>query len=150
MPYNGKCYCGAIKYGIDISSPDEARTSLCHCHNCKLTWTSLAAFGLTTKIPIKAFSYASDSAKPTIHEADNGSGSLLHREFCSKCGTGILEYGAAAAADFRYVMTGTLDDPGALPPKGEFFCIYRFGLPHAELNNAAKDLMQREMAARDS
>lgn len=83
------------------------------------------AFGLTTKIPLKAFSYTSDSDKPTVHEADNGSGSLLHREFCAKCGTGILEFGAGAANDFRYVMTGTLDDPSALPPKGEFFCIHR-------------------------
>ncbi|KAL8964547.1 MAG: hypothetical protein Q9183_004380, partial [Haloplaca sp. 2 TL-2023] len=82
-------------------------------------------FGLTTKIPLKAFSYTSNSAKPTTHEADNGSGSLLHREFCSTCGSGILEYGAAAANDFRYIMTGTLNDPGALPPKGEFFCINR-------------------------
>ena len=27
---------GALKYEIDISSPDEARTSLCHCKNCKV------------------------------------------------------------------------------------------------------------------
>ena len=27
-----------------------------------------------------------------------------------------------AAPRFRYVMTCTLDDPDALPPKGEFFC----------------------------
>ncbi|KAL8756480.1 MAG: hypothetical protein Q9184_004488 [Pyrenodesmia sp. 2 TL-2023] len=123
MVYKGACYCKAVKYEIDIASPDEARTSLCHCKNCKRFFGT--AFGLTTKIPVKAFAYTSDSAKPTIHEADNGSGSLLHREFCSKCGSGILEYGAAAANDFRYVMTGTLQDPGALPPKGEFFCAYR-------------------------
>ncbi|KAI4229262.1 MAG: hypothetical protein L6R36_001010 [Xanthoria steineri] len=121
MVYKGACYCQEIKYEIDISSPDEARTSLCHCRNCKRFF----AFGLTTKIPVKAFSYTRESAKPTVHEADNGSGSLLHREFCSKCGTGILEYGAAAANEFRYVMTGTLEDPGSLPPKGEFFCLYR-------------------------
>ena len=24
--------------------------------------------------------------------------------------------------DFRYIMTGTLDHPGDLPPKGEFWC----------------------------
>ncbi|KAL8979911.1 MAG: hypothetical protein Q9205_004868 [Flavoplaca limonia] len=131
MVYKGYCYCKEIKYEIDISSPDEARTSLCHCKNCKrffgtanLVFTH-TAFGLTTKIPVNAFSYTQDSAKPTVHEADNGSGSLLHREFCSKCGTGILEYGAAAANDFRYVMTGTLEDPASLPPKGEFFCLYR-------------------------
>ncbi|KAI4139960.1 MAG: hypothetical protein LQ341_004012 [Variospora aurantia] len=130
MVYKGACYCKAVKYEIDISSPEEARTSLCHCKNCKLRDANpesynVTAFGLTTKIPVKAFSYTSDSAQPTTHEADNGSGSLLHREFCSKCGSGILEYGAAAASDFRYVMTGTLEDPGALPPKGEFFCAYR-------------------------
>lgn len=123
MVYTGACYCKAIQYQINIASPDEARTSLCHCHNCKRFFGT--AFGLTTKIPVKAFSYTSDSAKPTVHEADNGSGSLLHREFCAKCGTGILEYGAGATNSFRYVMTGTLDDPSALPPKGEFFCIHR-------------------------
>ena len=60
-----------------------------------------------------------------IHEADNGSGVLLHREFCGICGSGILEYGESAGKDFRYIMTGTLDDPGALPPKGEFWCSRR-------------------------
>lgn len=29
---------------------------------------------------------------------------------------------APAKDKFRYVMCGTLDDPDALPPKGEFFC----------------------------
>ena len=29
---------GALKYEINISSPDEARTSLCHCKNCKVRW----------------------------------------------------------------------------------------------------------------
>jgi hypothetical protein len=28
----------------------------------------------------------------------------------------------AVKADFRYIALGTLDDPDALPPKGEFFC----------------------------
>ena len=80
------------------------------------------AFGLTTKVPISSFSYTSDSKKPTIHEADNGSGTMLHREFCPTCGSGILEVGEPAMKDFRYIMTGTLDHPGDLPPKGEFFC----------------------------
>ncbi len=80
------------------------------------------AFGLTTKVPVSSFSYTSESKKPTIHEADNGSGTTMHREFCPTCGSGILEVGAAAMKDFRYVMTGTLDHPGELPPKGEFWC----------------------------
>lgn len=27
-----------------------------------------------------------------------------------------------AKNDFRYICVGSLDDPEALPPKGEFFC----------------------------
>ncbi|KAK3169544.1 hypothetical protein OEA41_008928 [Lepraria neglecta] len=120
MPaYKGGCYCGELKYTVDIS-PDDARTSLCHCKNCKKFFGT--AFGLTTKVPISSFSYTSDSKKPTIHEADNGSGTMLHREFCPTCGSGILEVGEPAMKDFRYIMTGTLDHPGDLPPKGEFFC----------------------------
>ena len=49
------------------------------------------AFGLTTKVPVSSFCYTSESKKPTIHEADNGSGTILHREFCPTCGSGILE-----------------------------------------------------------
>lgn len=37
MPtYTGSCYCRNIQYNLTLSSPDDARTSLCHCHNCKV------------------------------------------------------------------------------------------------------------------
>lgn len=78
-------------------------------------------FGITTKIPKSAFALQGDSASfITVHEADNSSGVVLHREFCRECGSGILEYGANAG-DFIYVFYGTLDHPNMLPPKGEFF-----------------------------
>ncbi|EPE27356.1 Mss4-like protein [Glarea lozoyensis ATCC 20868] len=80
-------------------------------------------YGLTTKIPASAFNITQGT--PKVHEADNGSGSLLHREFCSECGGGILEYGEQAKNDFRYVMYGTIDNSEGLDPKGEFFCRYR-------------------------
>ncbi len=31
----------------------------------------------------------------------------------------------ANAGDFIYIFYGTMDTPGELPPKGEFFCKYR-------------------------
>jgi hypothetical protein len=37
MHLTGSCYCREIKYEVTLSSPDEARTSLCHCKNCKVT-----------------------------------------------------------------------------------------------------------------
>lgn len=58
----------------------------------------------------------------------------VHREFCSVCGSGILEYGANAGGNI-YVVYGTLEDAAraAMPPKGEFFCKEREGwLPAVE------------------
>ncbi|KAJ5773785.1 Glutathione-dependent formaldehyde-activating enzyme/centromere protein V [Penicillium paradoxum] len=60
----GSCICRNIEYELRLASNDEARTSLCHCRNCK------------------------DAVKDR----------------------------------FRYICVGSLDDPEALPPKGEFFC----------------------------
>ncbi|KAF3022081.1 hypothetical protein E8E14_013539 [Neopestalotiopsis sp. 37M] len=61
-----------------------------------------------------------------VHEADNGSGVMLHREFCGRCGGSLLEYGANAG-DNIYVFYGTLEDHarGQVEPKGEFFCKLR-------------------------
>jgi hypothetical protein len=50
-------------------------------------------FGITSKIPKSAFKIKSGSEHVKVHEADNGSGVVLHREFCDTCGSGLLEYG---------------------------------------------------------
>ena len=37
MIYTGSCYCKEIRYEINLASADEeARTSICHCKNCKV------------------------------------------------------------------------------------------------------------------
>ncbi|PMD25891.1 hypothetical protein NA56DRAFT_676963 [Hyaloscypha hepaticicola] len=117
MHYTGSCYCRSIQYSFDVS-PEDARTSLCHCHNCKKFFGT--NYGLTTKIPASSFKIT--KGEPRVHEADNGSGSLLHREFC---GEWWGDFGEQAANDFRYIMYGTINKPTGLDPKGEFFCKYR-------------------------
>lgn len=106
-------------------------------------------FSIASKIPKSAFKVKSGGEHIKVHEADNGSGVVLHREFCDTCGSGLLEYGVryssspsgaflslsqyrttivnmvsgqANAGDFVYIFYGTLDRPEDLPPKGEFFC----------------------------
>lgn len=92
MPqYTGSCYCRNIRYEISLDSPDDARTSLCHCSNCKKAFGT--NYGLTAKIPKDALRLT--AGKPKEHVGDNGSGSLLHREFCDNCGSFILEYGVS-------------------------------------------------------
>ncbi|KAI0161863.1 Mss4-like protein [Hypoxylon sp. FL1284] len=124
-PLPGGCYCGAIRYTITLSDPDsEARTSICHCGNCK-KFTG-GEHGITTKIPRSAFEVTSGRDQVRVHEADNGSGVILHREFCGMCGGPLLEYGANAG-DNIYVFWGTMEDHarGQVEPKGEFFCKLR-------------------------
>ncbi|KAL7627296.1 hypothetical protein AAE478_001485 [Parahypoxylon ruwenzoriense] len=124
-PLPGRCSCGAIRYIINLSDPDtQARTSICHCENCK-RFTG-GEHGITTRIPRSAFAITRGSECVRTHEADNGSGGLLHREFCGVCGGPLLEYGANAG-DNIYVFYGTLEDHarGQVEPKGEFFCRLR-------------------------
>ncbi|KAJ5669934.1 uncharacterized protein N7477_005297 [Penicillium maclennaniae] len=119
MPtYSGSCFCHNIEYELQLDSPDDARTSLCHCRNCKKAFGT--NYGLTAKVPKDAFHLI--AGKPKEHAADNGSGAVIYREFCENCGSFILEYGETAKDQFRYICVGSLDDPEALPPKGEFFC----------------------------
>ncbi|KIW91961.1 uncharacterized protein Z519_06943 [Cladophialophora bantiana CBS 173.52] len=129
----GGCYCGRIRYEITLDDPDkEARTSICHCGNCK-KFTG-GNFGITSKIPRSSFQITQGHDSVKVHEEGNGTGTILHREFCKECGSGLLEYGnivsgasinaeydQANAGDFVYVFYGTLDHPTDLPPKGEFF-----------------------------
>lgn len=119
MQLTGSCYCRALTYTLTLDSADDARTSLCHCKNCKKAFGT--NYGLTAKVAKDAFKYTSDK-KPKEHKMDNGSGTQLYREFCDNCGSFILEYGEPAKDKFRYICVGSLDEPGALPPKGEFFC----------------------------
>jgi len=35
MKLTGSCYCRNLQYELNLESFDDARTSLCHCHNCK-------------------------------------------------------------------------------------------------------------------
>ncbi|KAK7750518.1 hypothetical protein SLS62_007597 [Diatrype stigma] len=122
----GGCYCGAVRYTIALDDPaTQARTSICHCGNCK-KFTG-CEHGITTKIPRSAFALTAGGRDHLrVHEADNGSGTLLHREFCGTCGGPLLEYGANAG-DNIYVFYGTLEDHarGQVQPKGEFFCKLR-------------------------
>ncbi|KAK1757132.1 Mss4-like protein [Echria macrotheca] len=121
MTFNlqGRCTCHALVYRITLDSPDDARTTLCHCHSCRRAFGT--NYGLTTKIPIAGFQY--EKGQPKTYTQDNG----VTREFCDVCGVFICEYGEQAKDKFRYVMWGTLDEPDGLPPKGEFFCRERAG-----------------------
>jgi hypothetical protein len=73
-------------------------------------------------LPRSSFKITLGDLALRTHEGDNGSGTLLTRQFCGYCGSGILEFGANAGENV-YVFYGTFDREGrqTLKPKGEFF-----------------------------
>ncbi|GJC80356.1 hypothetical protein ColLi_03194 [Colletotrichum liriopes] len=97
---NGRCVCSKLQYSAKIDSPDDARTSLCHCSSCKRAFG--ANYGLTTKVPLEGFSYTKGT--PKRFRQENG----VIREFCDNCGAFLCEYGEQAADTFRYIMWGRL------------------------------------------
>ncbi|KAL1848540.1 hypothetical protein VTK73DRAFT_10099 [Phialemonium thermophilum] len=114
MDLAGHCVCDRLRYSVHLDSPDEARTSLCHCSSCRRAFGT--NYGLTTKVPLAGFRYV--KGDPKRFKQDNG----VTREFCDHCGTYICEYGEAVADKSRYILWGTFDEPHKVPPKGEFFC----------------------------
>ena len=92
----GGCTCGRIRYELTLNSVDDARTTLCHCHSCKVAMGG--AFGLTAKTPIDMFQYMA-GCKPKVFVQDNG----VHREFCDNCGAFLCEYGEQNKDKFRFV-----------------------------------------------
>ncbi|KAF1816390.1 hypothetical protein P152DRAFT_454659 [Eremomyces bilateralis CBS 781.70] len=115
MELTGSCFCRRLAYKLELDSPDDARTSVCHCKNCKKAFGT--TYGLTSKVAKDAFKYTKGTPKEFKDEASG-----VTREFCDHCGSYILEYGEQVQQSFRYICVGSLDDPEALPPKGEFFC----------------------------
>ncbi|KAI0399112.1 hypothetical protein F4802DRAFT_590870 [Xylaria palmicola] len=84
-PLPGGCYCGAMRYTIALADPAaQARTSLCHCGNCK-RFTG-GNYGITTRVPRSAFVLERGRDRVRVHEADNGSGVRLHRGTCGGAG----------------------------------------------------------------
>lgn len=85
MHLQGRCVCNRLQYSLDLSSPEDARTTLCHCSSCRRAFGT--NYGLTAKVPLESFRY--DSGSPKKHKQENG----VTREFCDGCGAFICEYG---------------------------------------------------------
>ncbi|KWU42211.1 hypothetical protein RHOSPDRAFT_21595, partial [Rhodotorula sp. JG-1b] len=114
------CFCGEVRYKVEVEKADDVKTSICHCGNCKKF--SGGAYSIATKVPLTAFKIT--RGFPKQHTCDNRSGSVVHRQFCATCGSPIAEWGSAIQDSARYIFYGTFDNVGeqaALDPKREVF-----------------------------
>jgi len=95
MHLQGRCVCQRLRYTLDLESPDDARTTLCHCNSCRRAFGT--NYGLTAKVPVRSFRYLDDnSGSLKTYKQENG----VVREFCGNCGAFICEYGVRYYARF--------------------------------------------------
>ena len=103
----GGCLCGAVRYR---ASAPPIVTRVCWCRLCQY----LGAGSGTVNV-----GFSSDSVTITGRLADHvstaDSGTVLHRGFCSICGTPVTSQ-AETRRHQIFLRAGTLDDPEAARP----------------------------------
>jgi hypothetical protein len=101
----GRCHCGAISYQV---SGEPAYSALCHCGDCRrhagAPMVGWAAF------PKGAVAV---SGEPALYRSSEHG----RRHFCGACGTGLFYVNEKVLPGLLDIQTGTLDDPGAMPPR---------------------------------
>jgi hypothetical protein len=79
----GGCLCGAIRYTTEA---EPLLSGVCHCRDCQRFTDS--AFGALVALPKEALTFSGTMGTFT---SPGGSGKLVHRYFCPKCGSSIAE-----------------------------------------------------------
>jgi hypothetical protein len=102
MPLTGHCLCKAVTYTADVEAP--LLTGYDHCDDCQRqsgsTYSLVAVVPkdkLTINGPVKKYSGSKGS-----------SGNIVHRLFCSECGSPIA-HDPDAAPEIIALKAGTLD-----------------------------------------
>jgi hypothetical protein len=112
-PLEGGCSCGAVRYRLSTA---PMITHCCHCRMCQRQRGS--AFAVNALI--EADRVALLAGAPVRRSLPTESGAPLDDYVCADCGVSVWsDYGRRAV--MLFVRTGTLDDPGALPPDIHIF-----------------------------
>lgn len=108
MAIAGGCLCRAVRFEINADAPLGAR--YCWCRVCQY-------LGAGTGAVSAAFRKESVtvSGPLTDHVIQADSGAVMHRRFCSQCGTPIFSE-AEQRPEVIFVRAGAFDDPNLAPP----------------------------------
>lgn len=100
----GGCLCGAVRYRVEGA---PVASGVCHCRSCRRASSA-------PSLPYATFAV---ERFVLIRGAPVGFGSSagVERRFCGRCGSPI-SYRSEAQPGLIDVMSGSLDDPDAVPP----------------------------------
>jgi len=107
MEITGGCLCKAVRYKVTAA---PIATRMCWCRVCQY----LAAGNATvnTCFPTNAITIEGEL---TDYRSIADSGNVMHRRFCSKCGTPMFSE-AESRPHLIFVRSGTLDDAEVAQP----------------------------------
>ncbi len=107
LEVRGGCLCGAVRYRI---TAHPVTTRLCWCRVCQY----FAAGNATVNVcfPSNALTV---EGKLTDYRSIADSGNVMHRRFCSVCGTPMFSE-AESRSHLVFVRAGTLDDATLAKP----------------------------------
>jgi hypothetical protein len=108
MSITGGCLCGAVRFTIEADAPLAVRQ--CWCRVCQYFGAGNGTVNAT--FPREA---VTASGPLTEYACAAGSGSIMHRRFCGRCGTPVFSE-AEARPHLIVVRVGTLDDPELARP----------------------------------
>ena len=108
MTITGGCLCGAVRYEA-TSEPLAIRA--CWCRVCQYLAAGSATVNLCFRSEAVTFT---GTLANYVSIAD--SGNVMHRGFCSACGTPITS-AAEARPHLIFIRGGTLDDTGIAAPQ---------------------------------
>jgi hypothetical protein len=103
----GGCLCGGVRYRVAAA---PIATRLCWCRVCQY----LAAGNASVNVcfPSNALTMEGEL---TDYRCVADSGNVMHRRFCSRCGTPMFSE-AESRPHLIFVRAGTLDDPSVAQP----------------------------------
>jgi hypothetical protein len=105
--HGGACLCGAVRYRV---TGEPLSSVICHCASCRRASGASTVAWLT----FNRANFEIVSGKPAVYRSSPG----VVRQFCGLCGS-ALTYENAGSPISIDVTTGTLDEPGAFPPRAE-------------------------------
>jgi hypothetical protein len=108
-PLAGGCGCGAVRYAA-AGAPRWAAG--CHCRDCR--HATGAPYSVYAGFERSRVTWSGEA--PRRFRSSPGA----ERFFCGRCGT-PLAYEGARWPDEVHLLVTTLDDPGALAPRGHVY-----------------------------
>lgn len=103
----GRCLCGAIRWE---STQPPIVTRVCWCRECQYIGAGSGTVNACFRTEVFRVTGA-----PSDYRCIADSGNVMHRRFCSSCGTPLFSE-AESRPHLIFVRVGTFDDPQLAEP----------------------------------